>query len=824
MSSTQMPFDEVRHLRRSLREIVALSTLPAVWTGDEPRTIGEGLAEVLHSMLRLEFVYVCIRLASDAGPVTVLRADHTLDMAHWTCEVGRALAPWLQKTGVTLPSSIPNPLGSGMVQMTAVPLGSTGQYGVVVAASRQEDFPTELDRLLLSVGANQAATALQGARLLTALRQADRLKDDVLAREQAARAEAEAARTQVMTILERVTDAFIAFDRAWRLTYVNRAAGQVLQKLYKTPEALIGTNVWEEFPELIGSTFEQEWQRAVDEQATVEFEAFYPPLNAWLEVHAYPSTDGLSVYFQDVTLRKQAEARQRLLAEASAALAASLDYETTLTTIARLVIPSLADWCVIDIRDGDGTIQRVAAAHADPLKEPLLREMQRRYPLDPHQSHAILAVLHMGRAKLYPELSATQVAAAVRDAEQIAMFQELGLESVMIVPLVAGGQTLGAMSLISADAGRRYTAADLALAEDLAGRCALAVENARLYREAQEATRAKEESLALLNTILASAPVGLGFLDRELRYVRLNPALAAINGRPLEAHLGRTPLEVNPQLPPVVESLRRYALETGKPVVNAEVSGETHAAPGQVRHWLVSYYPVRTPTGHLFGLGIIVVDITERKQAEEQLQASLKEKEVLLQEIHHRVKNNMQVISSLLNLQAGYSQDPVTLALIEDSQRRIQSMALVHESLYRSHDLGHINFAHYLRTLAEELWRAYRVDETHVRLHLDTEDVYLDIDKATPCGLLLNELVANCLKHAFPQGRAGDVHIGLHTTPERWVRLVVQDTGCGFPQGLDFRHTESLGLQLVTSLADQLQGTITLDQQEGTIFTVTFPV
>jgi two-component sensor histidine kinase len=101
--------------------------------------------------------------------------------------------------------------------------------------------------------------------------------------------------------------------------------------------------------------------------------------------------------------------------------------------------------------------------------------------------------------------------------------------------------------------------------------------------------------------------------------------------------------------------------------------------------------------------------------------------------------------------------------------------------------------------------------------------VYLDIDKATPCGLLLNELVANCLKHAFPQGRAGDVHIGLHTTPERWVRLVVRDTGCGFPPGLDFRHTESLGLQLVTSLAEQLQGTITLDQQEGTIFTMTFP-
>jgi PAS domain S-box-containing protein len=1258
MSSTQSPFDEIQHLRRSLREIVAISALPAVWTGDEPRTIGEGLADVLQNLLRLEFVYVCIQLAPDTGPVEVLRADRDLDVAHWTHEVRRALAPWLKTSGAPLPSSIPNPLGSGRVRIAAVPLGYTGQYGVVMAGSRQGDFPTELDRLLLSVGANQAATALQGARLLAALREADRLKDNLLAREQAARAEAEAARTQVITILERVTDAFIALDREWRLTYLNRAAGQVFQRLHKTPEALIGTNLWEEFPELIGSTFEQEWHRAVAEQVTVEFEAFYPPLNAWLEVHAYPSTDGLSIYFQDITVRKQAEAqlqedarileilqrvgqalaaeldlqaivqrvtdectaltsakfgaffynvlneqgesyllytlagvpreafasfpmprntplfgptfggeavvrlddvtkdphygqspphygmppghlpvcsylavpvlsrtgevlgglffghpepgvfterderlvvgiasqaavaidnarlyqqareaearlrhqldltsatmrslgeglyvldregrvtflnpaaeqllgwtaaellgrsmheviygqgahgrsvpvtacrllevlhtgttvqgddnvftrrdgttfpatytaspilsqgeavgvvvafqditqrrqaetaleqsrrrlqalfdhtldailladdqghyidvnpaacalfgysreellqrtlwdltpspdhvhgqqlwqaflaagtqsgeyslchkngalveveylavanivpgvhlsalrditerkraeaRQRLLAEASATLAASLDYETTLTNIAQLAVPSLADWCVIDMREEGRSIRRVAAAHADPLKEPLLRDMQRRYPLDPQQPHAILAVLHSGRAKLYPELSEARVAAAVRDAEQLRMFQELGLESVMIVPLVAGGRTLGAMSLVSADAGRRYAVADLAFAEDLAGRCALAIENARLYREAQEATRAKEESLALLDTLLASAPVGLGFLDRELRYVRLNPALAAINGMPLEAHLGRTTYEVNPQLPPVVDSLRRYALETGKPVVNAEVSGETRAALGQVRHWLVSYYPVRTPAGHLLGLGIVLVDITERKQAEQQLQASLKEKEVLLQEIHHRVKNNMQVISSLLNLQADYSQDPATLALIADSQQRIQSMALIHESLYRSHDLGHINFAAYLRTLADELWRAYRIDDTHIRLHLDAEDVYLDIDKATPCGLLLNELVANCLKHAFPPGNAGDVHIGLHTTPERRVRLVVRDTGCGFPEGIDFRHTDSLGLQLVTTLTEQLQGTIALERQAGTTFTITFP-
>jgi PAS domain S-box-containing protein len=525
----------------------------------------------------------------------------------------------------------------------------------------------------------------------------------------------------------------------------------------------------------------------------------------------------------DITARKQSEARQRFLAEASAILAGSLDYETTLATVARLAVRFLADWCLIDMLEEGGSIRRLAAAHADPAKEAFLHDLQRRYPLDPEQLHAILGVLHTGRPELYPELSEKRLAAATRDAEHLRRLQELGVQSTMIVPLRASGQTLGAITLIMAESGRRYTPADLAFAEDLTHRCALAVDNARLYRQAQGARYAQEETLALLNTILASAPVGLGFLDGGLRYVRLNPALAAINGMPLEAHLGRTPDEMNPQLTTVLDPLWRYTLETGKPVVNAEVTGETHAAPGQTRHWLVSYYPVRTSAKQLIGIGMVVVDITERKQVERQVQGSLREKEVLLREIHHRVRNNMQVISSLLSLQAGYSQDPAIQALIADSQHRIQAMALIHESLYQSRDLGHINFAHYLRSLADNLWRTYDVDDTRIRLHLDIEEVYLDIDHATPCGLLLNELVSNCLKHAFPPGRNGAVHIGLHTAPEHQVGLVVRDTGIGFPEALDFRQTNTLGLQLVTALADQLQGTIALDRQGGTTFTITFP-
>ncbi|HOU14281.1 MAG TPA: histidine kinase dimerization/phosphoacceptor domain -containing protein [Anaerolineae bacterium] len=214
-------------------------------------------------------------------------------------------------------------------------------------------------------------------------------------------------------------------------------------------------------------------------------------------------------------------------------------------------------------------------------------------------------------------------------------------------------------------------------------------------------------------------------------------------------------------------------------------------------------------------------EIAERAQAEAKVKASLKEKEILLQEIHHRVKNNLQVISSLLNLQSQGIQDKKTLEVFQESQNRIRSMALIHERLYRSSDLARVDFAEYIRNLASFLIRSYR--SRTVQLDLRASDIYLSIDNAVPCGLIINELISNALKHAFIDGREGEICITMQQLADQQVKLVVRDNGVGLPKDVDYMNTGSLGLQLVTMLVQQLDGTLEIRNNAGAEFEITFP-
>lgn len=228
---------------------------------------------------------------------------------------------------------------------------------------------------------------------------------------------------------------------------------------------------------------------------------------------------------------------------------------------------------------------------------------------------------------------------------------------------------------------------------------------------------------------------------------------------------------------------------------------------------------------HKKGLEELVKERTdELTQANEQLTTSLHEKEVLLKEIHHRVKNNMQVVSSLLKLQARKVEDKEAFQILQDSQNRIRTMALIHENIYRSEDLAKIKFYGYIMDLTTGLFELYKPSTSHISLHVDTsDDSMLDIDTAIPCGLIINELVTNALKYGFPEGKSGEIRILFTQTGEDELTLTVSDNGVGLPEDIDFRKTDSLGLHLVTMLAeDQLDGKIILDRTTGPEFQIRF--
>ncbi len=218
------------------------------------------------------------------------------------------------------------------------------------------------------------------------------------------------------------------------------------------------------------------------------------------------------------------------------------------------------------------------------------------------------------------------------------------------------------------------------------------------------------------------------------------------------------------------------------------------------------------------------IDLTERRLAEDRLKASLREKEILLREIHHRVKNNLQLISSILRLQLRQikSKDEDLIGAFGDIQSRIKAMALVHEALYQSENLEQVEASLYIQKIITSLRASSLRNTENLRVKTDMKDISFGINTAIPCGLIVNELVTNSLKHAFPSGREGEIIVTLESTGEEECQLTVHDNGVGMPQHIDLQHPESLGLDLVASLVRQLDGTAEFATDEGTEFCVRF--
>ena len=270
----------------------------------------------------------------------------------------------------------------------------------------------------------------------------------------------------------------------------------------------------------------------------------------------------------------------------------------------------------------------------------------------------------------------------------------------------------------------------------------------------------------------------------------------------------------------VAEGIKE-SLNATESVFGTEVEHRIIRKDGKIRYINVHIrviQPNKNQSAYVYGS---VQDITNRKITEKKLKESIKEKEMLLKEIHHRVKNNLMIISSLLNLQSRYIKDEASKDIFKESQNRARSMALIHERLYQATDLKRIDFGDYIRTLSNELFRIYAGGFGLIELKINVEDIFLDINTAIPLGLIVNELITNSLTHAFPEGKRGKINVNFHPKDDHY-EFTVNDNGIGFPKDIDFQNTDSLGLQIINSLTDQIDGKIKLDRTTGTEFKITF--
>jgi two-component sensor histidine kinase len=223
-------------------------------------------------------------------------------------------------------------------------------------------------------------------------------------------------------------------------------------------------------------------------------------------------------------------------------------------------------------------------------------------------------------------------------------------------------------------------------------------------------------------------------------------------------------------------------------------------------------------------IGKAVIRINRQRLEQNQLKTSLQEKELLLHEIHHRVKNNLQIIYSLLNLQSDHVKSKEVSEIFNKCQNQIKSIALLHETLYQSNNLAQIDFSEYVRHLSENLLASYGVDTSQIMLKIDIENIFLGVDTAIPCGLIINELVSNALKHAFPNHRKGEIQVSFYQELIGKLVLVVSDNGIGVPENFNFRNSGSLGFELVNTLTDQLNGIIDLINRNGMTVRIIFPL
>lgn len=435
---------------------------------------------------------------------------------------------------------------------------------------------------------------------------------------------------------------------------------------------------------------------------------------------------------------------------------------------------------------------------------------QDHYHLRPHTNGYFCYERCLG-TELYNQLKQgefLQIKTSDLPAEIQPFFWEQPIFSFLMIPLMVNGEFFGVIGFDNCEAGATWGRLEVGLLSSAAAAIALAKER-----------QFTQETLQQQLTAIETTTDGIMIIHAGGKIHYVNPAYcqmlgyespSALLGTQWSCHhpheeRGRIQEEILPHL----ESQGCW-------------SGEVSAQRKDGSTFIQELSMNLTQTGEIIG---VCRDISDRKEAEKQLKASLEEKELLLKEVHHRVKNNLQVISSIFSLQSQALEDQQALAILEESQNRISSMALIHEKLYQSANLANIDFVEYIRDLAYHLLASYNVNPNWIKTEMNIESIPLNLDSAIPCGLLINELVSNSLKHGFPNQRSGNIYIFLGFKDEQQETLCirVEDDGVGLPENFDPRKSTSLGFSLITSLTQQLRGTLKFQNNPGASFEITFP-
>ncbi|MFH0803202.1 MAG: PAS domain S-box protein [bacterium] len=672
----------------------------------------------------------------------------------------------------------------------------------------------------------------------------------------------------LQSLFDTVDDLFLVFDRKGRILHCNAAARN---RLGYTEKELLELSAIQLHPPEQAKEAEEcfagllKGKKSVCTIPMISRDGKEIPLETKVTRGHWGKKKALFGVSRDTSNRSQAEHLTHIQRDLAIALSQTFDLKEALKLFLEASLKATDFDCggIYLLNDEDKSLELFV--HRG-LSEQFIRKIS-RFEADTPQSHMV----HQGKP-LY--VTSQKLGFPVDDARL-----KEGILAVAIIPVLFQGHVVACLNVASHRSDEITAFARNAL-EYIATpigsvlariRSREAVENLSANLEAQVRKRTAELAAVnaqLLKTkwqqkaLLDSIPDIAWLKDLDSRFIAANEPFGQACGVKPEDLVGKTDLDIWPgnlaamyraddrevirsgRMKRVEEPLidingRKIWIETLKvPILNADgqVIGTAgvarditdrklaEAIQRQDREELESLVHLRTiellkANEHLRS------EIAERIRAEEALRASLAEKEILLKEIHHRVKNNLQIISSLLNLQSKYSPDEKSREAFMEIRNRITSIAFIHEKLYKVKDYSNIDFPAYLKSLTDNLIRSYAVNPNHVRFVMEVEDVFLSLDLVVPCGLIVNELVSNCLKHAFPTGEKGEIYIKFSSSGQGSYTLIIKNKGSQvtFPENLDLRQAKTLGLQLVCTLTSQLRGEISLSRLEGTEFSITFP-